>query len=321
MKKDNLTPKFSPDVIQKMDITENEKKQKSQKKLDPCCKYYVYGLLDPTTYQPFYIGKGCENRVFDHEYDAYSHQHDKDDSMQENVATQAQNAVSPQSVEIDEEMRYEEAIAKEESAKIEKIIKIMRDQDKKVIYVIYRWGLTEAEAFAVEATLIDVFPGLTNIQSGHEKEFGMIPLEDLRKKLSVKEYDDPEDVDYIIIKTTPKYIRERSVNAKDDLYEATRKYWVAQLNRAQDYRYVISAVQGIVRAVYKVPENGWIKSTDEGKEDRIEFTGTPITKESIENKNNKEQDKDQKMYALIGKRLPAKYTKKGLASPFLYKKK
>lgn len=309
----NLTPKFSQGVIEKMDITENEKKQKSQKKLDPCCKYYVYGLLDPTTYQPFYIGKGCENRVFDHEYDANSRQHDKDDSMQEDVATQAQNAVSPQSVEIDEEMRYEEAIAKEESAKIEKIIKIMRNQGKKVIYMIYRWGLTEAEAFAVEATLIDLFPGLTNIQSGHEKEFGMIPLEDLRKKLSVEEYKDP-DVDYVIIKTKQKYIDDRG-----DLYEAIRRYWHADLKKAQKYQYVVAAVQGIVKGVFKVGK--WFLTETEGEENRIEFTGTPITKKSIEDKDNKDKEQDQKMYALIGMRLPAKYTKKGLASPFLYKKK
>jgi hypothetical protein len=29
-------------------------------------KYYVYMLLDPTDNKPFYVGKGIDNRVFNH---------------------------------------------------------------------------------------------------------------------------------------------------------------------------------------------------------------------------------------------------------------
>ena len=29
-------------------------------------KYYVYRLIDPRTLHTFYIGKGCDNRVFSH---------------------------------------------------------------------------------------------------------------------------------------------------------------------------------------------------------------------------------------------------------------
>lgn len=29
-------------------------------------KYYVYRLVDPRTFHTFYVGKGCDNRVFMH---------------------------------------------------------------------------------------------------------------------------------------------------------------------------------------------------------------------------------------------------------------
>ena len=52
---------FSKEAILKMDAREVN-------------KYYVYGLLDPATIdpkhldysKPFYVGKGCGNRVFQH---------------------------------------------------------------------------------------------------------------------------------------------------------------------------------------------------------------------------------------------------------------
>lgn len=35
-------------------------------------RYYTYVLIDPRTSQPFYVGKGCNNRCKVHEYDAMS---------------------------------------------------------------------------------------------------------------------------------------------------------------------------------------------------------------------------------------------------------
>ena len=34
--------------------------------LDPKRNYYVYRLIDPRTYQTFYVGKGKGDRVFQH---------------------------------------------------------------------------------------------------------------------------------------------------------------------------------------------------------------------------------------------------------------
>lgn len=40
--------------------------------LDPKRNYYVYRLIDPRTYQTFYVGKGKGDRVFQHVKDAKS---------------------------------------------------------------------------------------------------------------------------------------------------------------------------------------------------------------------------------------------------------
>lgn len=245
-------------------------------------RYYVYGLFDPSTPdKPFYIGKGTKNRVFKHAKKAVKASKKGEDNV---------------------------------SLKISTIQKIM-DQGKEVVCKIYRWGLSESEAFAVEATLIDCFQNLnlTNIQAGHDTYHGMTTVDELQDRLSLAEYKEPKEK-YVIIKTKQKYIDDRG-----DLYEAIRRYWHADLEKAQKYQYVVAAVQGIVKGVFKVEK--WFLTDAEGEEGRIEFIGSLITKESIEDKNNKEQKQDQSMLALIGKRLPAKYTKKGLASPFLYKTK
>ena len=113
----------------------------------------------------------------------------------------------------------------------------------------------------------------------------------------VAEYTEPKE-DYIIIKTSQKAIEE-----KGNLYDATRGCWKATLEKATQYKYVLAVLQGIVREVYDVSE--WHTSAAEAP--RIEFTGKPTT--------------NADMRRLVGKRLPATYTQKGAANPFMYKKK
>ncbi len=246
-----MITEFSKDVLQKMDVDSDGKR-----------KYYVYGLLDPSTFRPFYVGKGCDNRVFKHTKNAIKLKDDEDEA----------------------------------SLKITTIQGII-EENKEVIALIYRWGLTEDEAFQVESALIDVLPELSNIQEGHDNERGLITAEDLQNALSCSVYDEPSQ-DYVIIKTQPEFIE-----ARGSLYEATRHYWHAKLEKAQNYKFALSVVKGIVREVYEVEK--WYESPV--KPPRIEFEGKPTT--------------NAEMRALIGKMIPEDYRKKGLASPFLYKRK
>lgn len=255
---------FSPKTLQEMDARGIN-------------KYYVYGLLDPADphimedpnnpdySRPFYVGKGCGDRVFYHAK-AYIKEMKKD--------------------------KNEDDI----SLKLSTIQEIMRRGDK-VLCVIYRWGLTEDEALIVESVLIDCLPGLTNIQSGYQSsDYRMITAEDLQNRLDVQEYEEPSEK-YIIIKTSDKAIK---ING--DLYQATRKCWIAKLDKAKKYKYVLAVIKGIVQEVYEVTE--WYESSTEAP--RIEFTGRET--------DNKE------MHSLVGKRLPEQYMKRGAANPFMYKR-
>ena len=112
-------------------------------------------------------------------------------------------------------------------------------------------------------------------------------------------YAEPEGIDYIIIKVKESAIDEHS----GSLYETTRKAWRAKLESAMPYKYVLSVVGGIVQEVYSVLR--WYTSPNYAP--RIEFEGEVA------------EFKIRSLF--VGKMIPECYRQKGLASPFLYKKK
>ncbi len=67
-----------------------------------------------------------------------------------------------------------------------------------MIHIIHRYGLDEETAFEVEAAIIDCYPGLTNIKSGYCSERGVTNSEIIIKELGAAEYEEPEDIDYLI---------------------------------------------------------------------------------------------------------------------------
>lgn len=239
--------------------------------------YYVYRLIDPTNGQTFYVGKGKNNRVFAHALGALKNYEGADYIEEDEDAT---------------------------SLKI-KTIRSIKDAGLDVIHIIQRWGLTKEEAFMLESALIDVYPGLSNLQGGHDQDFGVINAEQLERILSVKPYEEPDGIDYMIIKIRQsriEYMAETYEKPEEALYHATRSSWNVSPSSAKKHPYILSVVDGIVREVYIADE--WIKT---GHQKRYEFVGKPA---------------DEKIRSLfLGLRIPAKYVKKGSQSPFLYSKK
>ena len=236
--------------------------------------YYVYRLIDPRDGSTFYIGKGCGNRVFNHVQGAIDYY----------------DGVSP------EEHNFEK-----DPNKL-KTIQQIREVGLEVLHVIQRWGLTEKEAFEVEAALIDCYPGLTNIVSGHNKNRGVCNAVELNNRLSLEGYEEPTDFGYIIIKVRQWRIDQMTeqFGPRTARYEATRYRWKNRIPNIEKYPYVFSVSDGIVKEVYKV--NNWY----EAGEGRIAFNGENAIEEISKR--------------FVGKKIPEYYMKKGMASPFLKSK-
>ena len=224
---------------------------------------YVYRLIDPRNFQTFYVGRGRGNRVFQHAKDELHFEADED----------------------------------ELSTKL-KQIRDIRLSGKDVICVIHRYGLTKEQAMEVESALIDCYSGLTNLVSGYGSDRGVIAADDLQNSFERPIYEEPDNVNYIIIKTSNNAVQI----AQGSLYDATRRAWRANLERANKVKIVLSVIGGIVREVYEVDE--WYRSAE--YENRIEFNGKPA--------NDKIAD------IFRGKMIPEYCRKRGMSSPFLYKK-
>ncbi|MBE5848515.1 MAG: hypothetical protein E7300_12700 [Lachnospiraceae bacterium] len=231
-------------------------------------QYYVYRLIDPRNGQTFYVGKGKGNRVFAHVEDAL----------------RSYNGES-----------YEDNEEDEISSKIQQIRDI-KNAGLNVLHVIQRYGLTEKEAFEVEAALIDAYGELTNIQSGHASDRGVNNAEVLQRELSYEEYEEP-DLKYIIIKINNRVLEERG----NDIYETTRRAWKVNLRKIDDYKYCLAVLNGVVKNVYYI--QGW-RPDHNANTGRYEFHGEEAPSEIRD--------------LFVNKRIPAKYRKKGMAAPVLY---
>lgn len=205
--------------------------------------YYVYALIDPRTKKVFYVGKGKGNRIYAH-------------------------------------VEASELVDVKEIEKI-KTIREIRASGKDVKHVVVRHGLTESEAFAVEAAIIDYIQGvqkynLTNLQDGHYNyELGLRTIEDIEIQ-----YEAPEAVfeePILLIRVNRLY---RPGMKPKELYDATRMQWRVG-PRAFDIKYACAVYLGIIREVYEIKK--WEPMEVINGHQRHGFTGK-IAKPEIRDK-------------------------------------
>jgi uncharacterized protein len=228
-------------------------------------KYYVYRLIDPRNGETFYVGKGKGNRVFQHMKGALA---------------------SNESDEVSDKLQT-----------IREIISAGLD----VIHVIHRHGMDEQMAFEVEASLIDAYPGVTNIMGGSgSNDFGPMNALEIVNRYAAEEAIFQHKCLMITI--------NRSASERE-VYSATRYAWKISKKKVQEVEYVLSVIQGIIVGVFKPTD--WLDATEENfpefqlnRPGRIGFIGE-VAEESV-----------IKQY--IRKRVPDSYRKRGAANPIKY---
>jgi hypothetical protein len=206
--------------------------------------FYVYALVNPLTNKVFYIGKGIDNRVFAHKQEVLENKTDIN------------------------------SLKKTE-------IKEILDKQLNIQHLIIRHGLSEKEAFLVEATLIDYhnynLEKLTNEVSGHASGFyGIKTTDEL-----IRQYNAPklENLlhNVVIININRQYAKVK--NSNNSIYAATKESWVINKNRINELEYALSEFQGIIIGVFKI--NKWYAASTENNKinKRWGFDGEDAPKE------------------------------------------
>ena len=193
-------------------------------KLNKTGEYYVYGLVDPRNNNLFYVGKGTGNRVFQHVIESGN---------------------NPES----------------EKLKLQ-TIKNIENSGNKVQHILINWGLTESEAFASEASLINLTnylseDALTNIVTGHHSS-GCMSVEEIEKIYGAKLLS-AEDIKHklLVIKVNKLYNRHMSAT---ETYDIVRGIWNASIIRASQADYVLGVYNSLIIACYK--PNRWYKVSE-----------------------------------------------------------
>lgn len=185
-------------------------------------QYYVYVLINPMDQRPFYIGKGIENRVFDHLKMALTDLDSK-------------------------------------TAKYE-IIRMIESSGRSVKHLIIKHGLTQNEAYIVESAVIDILKNigfeLSNLVNGHKSiEKGIMTTDEITRLYNAEPLNtiSPESV---IININKKYLRNSSSNS---IYEDTKGIWAINIDRLIEkdsgklkIRYVLSEYKGLIIEVFEV---------------------------------------------------------------------
>lgn len=232
--------------------------------------WYVYRLIDPRNGETFYVGKGRGDRVFQHALNTLSGTSDEDASDLK-------------------------------SQRIKEILSAGLD----VGHVVHRHKIeTEEIAFQIEAALIDVYPGLTNIVGGHGSEdYGVRHVEQIIAEYTAEPFVAFEPL--ILISVGKSFEEEgRSI------YDAVRGVWRIDPEKANARRPVLAQRRGIVLEVFR-PAGPWIPAAKlnfqwltEDMLGRWGFVGQVAETEAREK--------------YLRRRVPDIYRKKGAANPIRF---
>ncbi|XHC24411.1 hypothetical protein ABWH91_08885 [Phycisphaerales bacterium ac7] len=150
-----------------------------------------------------------------------------------------------------------------------RIISELRDLKLQPRIELLKYGLTEQEAFLVEATAIDLInvSNLTNAARGHGSRYGArASVEEVQASLCAEPVTIVHNVLLININREFRY----GLSAIE-LYDATRSAWkLGEKRESADY--ALSVYRGVVREVYRVgawlPAGATMRAKDEATDGR-----------------------------------------------------
>ncbi len=240
---------------------------------------YVYRLIDPRNGETFYVGVGSGDRVLDH------------------VAGELRTTKLV--------AQHDSDVYDEDETDLKMLrIKQIRQSDLEVIHIIHRHGIEDPKvARIVEAALIDAYPGLSNRVSGHKSsDFGCRNLSEIIM--------DEQREEFLLLESAILISIGRSFELDSrPVYENTRYAWRANLDRAKQYRLVLSHSGGVVVGVFRPTE--WLEATSlnfpnlgEEMPKRIGFIGTEADADTLKH--------------YLGRRIPDRLRQRGAANPFRY---
>lgn len=186
--------------------------------------YYVYGLIDPRNNRLFYIGKGTGNRVFQHVAESGKHPESEKEKL--------------------------------------RMISEIEQAGHSIKHILINWGLNESEAFAAEASLINLMhylspAALSNIVAGHHST-GCASTEEIERQFGAELLTE-QDIKHklLIIKVNKLYDRHMS---DQDIYDIVRGIWRADIHKARQADYVLGVYNNLIIGCYK-PEH-WYRVCD-----------------------------------------------------------
>lgn len=184
----------------------------------------VYRLIDPRNGETFYVGKGRNNRVFDHAAGA------------PDVADDASQTLG---------------------SKLDRI-RAIKNAGLEVLHVIHRHEIPDAAVFEVEAALIDAYPGLSNIQGGHaSSDRGPMNHIEILDKYSLPEF--PQNPEHKLVLININKLEDRF--DRQAIYNLVRYCWRISKSRVENAQYVLAVVRGVVVGAFEVER--WMAATRE----------------------------------------------------------
>lgn len=224
-------------------------------------KYYVY-LLCRSTGAPFYVGKGQDRRMWDHENEA------------EEVFA-----------EIDSDTELSDDAKKAKRQEVYDKLKIIKEEGDGIKRVIVKWGLNEREAYMCESALINVFgllsknkvfDSLSNRVNGHASKAEKINPSDIKtiartdemflQQCAIKEkaIEELGDVRVVLININELYeecLDEDGVPHRDRVKDTVRAFWKREM-RHEQAEYIFALYRQRVVGVFHIVE---MKTISQGR--------------------------------------------------------